>query len=267
MNPKLKERAQTAFLFTVIMVAGIFIHRYTALALILIISLGCAYEYGKITCPKLSGKILTWATSLLGFSIPFLTGSADINYLFTLMATFFVIASIINLYTPVKIIPHSSLGPMIALIYTGLILGLMGKYLSDQEQYKPLFLFSIFGLIWMSDSAAYLVGSKVGKTKLFERISPNKTWEGSLGAGFFSLLLAVFIYFVNDSLSLFTWLLIAFAVWVFGTYGDLVESSLKREYKIKDSGTFMPGHGGFLDRFDSFIFVIPIVLLILHYLN
>ena len=85
--------------------------------------------------------------------------------------------------------------------------------------------------------------------------------------GLLNFLLAIFIFYVNGTLSFTTWAIMAIAVWVFGTYGDLVESSIKREYKIKDSGSFMPGHGGFLDRFDSFIFVIPIVLLLLQYLN
>jgi phosphatidate cytidylyltransferase len=267
MNPKLKERAQTALLFTVIMVAGIFIHRYSAMALILIISLGCTYEYSKITQENLIGKVLSFLTSITGFVLPFILDSADYFKIMILVGTVFVILAILNLYTEVRILAHRRFGPLISLVYTGLVLGLMAKYLFDVEEYKPLFLFSIFGLIWTSDSAAYLVGSKIGKTKLFERISPNKTWEGSLGAGFFALLLALFIYYVNHSLSLITWIIIAFAVWVFGTYGDLVESSLKREYKIKDSGTFMPGHGGFLDRFDSFLFIIPIVLLLLQYLN
>ena len=119
----------------------------------------------------------------------------------------------------------------------------------------------------MSDSMAYLVGSRIGKTKLFPSVSPNKTWEGTLGAGIFTILAAFGICFLKTEFTLTFWLLGGIIIWIFGGYGDLVESQLKRYYKVKDSGNFLPGHGGFLDRFDSFIFVLPFVILLYLSLN
>jgi len=126
---------------------------------------------------------------------------------------------------------------------------------------------TILCFIWISDSAAYFVGSKMGKRKLFASISPGKTWEGSIGAGIIALVVGIIIGLVFPFHGILYWIIMAFVIWVVGTYGDLYESSIKRKYNIKDSGILLPGHGGFLDRFDSFIFVIPIVLLIWKWLD
>jgi phosphatidate cytidylyltransferase len=116
---------------------------------------------------------------------------------------------------------------------------------------------SLFALIWINDSGAYLVGRKIGRTKLFERLSPNKTWEGSIG-GLISSLLAGFglSYVTNMPSSL---IMIGFAATciVFGSLGDLFQSRLKRAANVKDSGKFLPGHGGFFDRFDAMILAVP----------
>lgn len=125
-------------------------------------------------------------------------------------------------------------------------------------------------MIWMADSFAYLIGSTFGKRKLLEKISPKKTWEGFLGAGLTTVLIAYVYgkYFYNEvSHTAITypyfWVIIALIAWIIGTLGDLVESSVKRNFNIKDSGKLFPGHGGVLDRFDSFIYILPFVLLLL----
>lgn len=119
----------------------------------------------------------------------------------------------------------------------------------------------IFILIWISDSAAYVVGSLWGKHKLAPKISSGKSWEGALGGFVFTILCGyVFQYHIFQE-SRFNWLIIGFIVALFAPIGDLVESKLKRSFNAKDSGKLIPGHGGFLDRLDSFIFVIPMVYL------
>lgn len=132
-----------------------------------------------------------------------------------------------------------------------------------QEVPFDRFILKIILLIWFCDSAAYLVGSRIGKTKLFPKISPNKTIEGSIGAGLFTLLASAGIALYLDQRSMIFWIVIGIVIWIFGTYGDLVQSSIKRELGIKDTGNIMPGHGGFLDRFDSFIFVWPFIAVVL----
>lgn len=125
-------------------------------------------------------------------------------------------------------------------------------------------LLSVFVCIWVNDSGAYCVGSLIGKHKMFPRVSPGKSWEGLVGGFAFSLLTGyVFSLFVADY-SAWQWILIALTVSVFGTFGDLMESLLKRTIGVKDSGKFMPGHGGVLDRFDSLLFALPAVWLLLQ---
>ncbi len=115
-------------------------------------------------------------------------------------------------------------------------------------------------LIWIYDSGAYFIGSMWGKHKLFERISPKKTWEGLAGGSLLCFISAFFLSFYFQQLSQFQWLIISMLTILTGTYGDLFKSILKRNAGIKDSGSIMPGHGGVLDRLDSFLFSAPFVL-------
>jgi len=132
--------------------------------------------------------------------------------------------------------------------------------------YHPNIIIYIILIIWTNDSFAFLVGKNFGKHKLFERISPKKTIEGFIGGLLFSVILGCFIGYYTNNFSVFNWIIIAIIVAVFGSLGDLVESKFKREAKVKDSGTIMPGHGGILDRLDSLFFLAPFVYLYIHFL-
>jgi phosphatidate cytidylyltransferase len=124
-------------------------------------------------------------------------------------------------------------------------------------------------MIWANDTGAYLSGRFFGKKKLFERISPKKTWEGAIGGGLLALATSLLISKFNDTLASEHWFAIAFIVVVAGNFGDLIESLYKRSKNIKDSGTILPGHGGILDRFDSLIYSVPFVysyLILIDYL-
>ncbi|WP_297328471.1 phosphatidate cytidylyltransferase [uncultured Bacteroides sp.] len=133
--------------------------------------------------------------------------------------------------------------------------------------YNPILPLSIFVFIWLSDTGAYCVGSLIGKHRLFERISPKKSWEGSLGGGVFSIASSfVFAYFF-PFMSVWQWAGLAIVVVIFGTWGDLTESLMKRQLGIKDSGSILPGHGGMLDRFDSAMMAIPAAVVYLYILN
>lgn len=124
-------------------------------------------------------------------------------------------------------------------------------------------IFYIFILLWVSDSMAYVVGSLMGKHKLAPKISSGKSWEGAIGGFVFTVLCGfIFQYYIFEG-SRFNWLIIGFIVALMAPIGDLVESKLKRSFNAKDSGKLIPGHGGFLDRLDSFIFVIPFIYLYL----
>ena len=132
---------------------------------------------------------------------------------------------------------------------------------------------SIFILLWTNDTGAYCTGSLFGKHKLFPRISPGKSWEGSIGGGVLSLIVAGLIgYWANNngevqSLNIPVWIGLGLVVVVFGTWGDLVESLFKRTIGVKDSGKILPGHGGMLDRFDSSLLAIPAAVVYIYTLS
>ena len=139
---------------------------------------------------------------------------------------------------------------------------------SSMTQYNGLLLLAIFIFIWVNDTGAYLVGSRWGKRRLAPSISPKKSVEGSLGGLLLVLLSAVVLrLLLFPELSWLSILLIAAVVAIFGTIGDLFESSLKRRAGVKDSGKLIPGHGGILDRIDSLLLAVPAVYLLLAFLD
>jgi phosphatidate cytidylyltransferase len=131
------------------------------------------------------------------------------------------------------------------------------------NSFDSVYLLALFVLIWTYDSGAYLFGVTFGKHKLWERISPKKSWEGAIGGLLVTCVAALIFAHFCPSLSIIEWIGFAIIVVVFGTFGDLTESLQKRTFNIKDSGNILPGHGGMLDRFDSLLFATPVVLLYL----
>ncbi|MCB4800224.1 phosphatidate cytidylyltransferase [Neotamlana laminarinivorans] len=138
---------------------------------------------------------------------------------------------------------------------------LIANYFSN---YNSNILLGCFILVWSNDTFAFLVGKNFGKQKLFEKISPKKTVEGFIGGLFFSCIISYFIAKFTETLGSTNWLILSVIISVFGTFGDLIESKFKRQAKVKDSGTIMPGHGGLLDRLDSIIFAAPFIYLFLR---
>ena len=141
-------------------------------------------------------------------------------------------------------------------------------------QYIYLVPLSVFVFLWINDTGAYICGSLLGKHKLFPRISPGKSWEGSIGGGLLVMAVAVLVWYltekydVNDiQLNAFEWAGLGLVIVIFGTWGDLTESLFKRTLGIKDSGHILPGHGGMLDRFDSSLMAIPAAVVYLYTLT
>ena len=156
----------------------------------------------------------------------------------------------------------------LGIFYIGIPFGLLNLLVFHEDQYLSNTLFFILGMNWANDSVAYMVGSQIGKTPLLPRISPKKTWEGTMGGLAGTLIVAFLIdRLPGNEFELSGWVIIAGIVVVFGSLGDLVESMLKRNRDVKDSGSLLPGHGGFLDRFDAFIFLIPFVTLVVLWLR
>lgn len=132
------------------------------------------------------------------------------------------------------------------------------------SQYNPILPLSIFIFNWVNDTGAYCTGMLFGKHRLFERISPKKSWEGSIGGGVFSIIAAFAMAYFFPFMSTGVWVGLGLTIVVFGTWGDLSESLFKRYLGLKDSGNILPGHGGILDRFDSAILAIPAAVVYLY---
>ena len=165
---------------------------------------------------------------------------------------------------------------MMAQLYIALpfsLLNTLAFHLTPQGlvTYDAVLPLSVFVFLWMNDTGAYLCGSLLGKHKLFPRISPGKSWEGSIGGGILVIAIAVLVWYLTEQyqlnqlgLSALEWAGLGLTVVIFGTWGDLVESLFKRTLGIKDSGNILPGHGGMLDRFDSSLLAIPAAVVYLY---
>lgn len=170
---------------------------------------------------------------------------------------------------------YTMLGQMYIALPFSMINILAFEMAPDQSgvSYDTMLPLSVFIFLWVNDSGAYLTGSLLGRHKLFPRISPGKTWEGSIGGGILVIAVAALLgYLVNRGvdvprLSILGWMGLGLVIAVVGTWGDLVESLFKRTLGIKDSGNILPGHGGMMDRFDSSLMAIPAAVLYLYTLT
>lgn len=255
-----------------VLIAGIAINEFTFMAVFLAILLGGLWEFYRIfeqsgkSPQKTEGMLLGSFLFFANYGI--VTGS-NLRALFLIL----LVASILYIFIAElyrkKENPFENLAiTFFGVFYIAVPLSLLW-YIGFRENiyhYNNNLILSIFFLIWTYDSMAYLTGMAFGKRKLFERISPKKSWEGAIGGLIFCLIISVVLYYVFDNLTLWQWLIFGVLVAVFGTYGDLAESMLKRSAGIKDSGSILPGHGGILDRFDAIFLAIPAVYLYLHFI-
>ena len=265
----LLRRVITAIFFVVVMLGGIYGGEYPFVILFAIITALCLWEFLSITLQKDQKrdrirKIIGLIFGLTPFVMVSMLkldmlSSPESFVLFTSMLCFPIIflCFVYELFTASKQ-PFSNVAFIIlGMVYIGTPFALLNFIAFDGELFRANTVFGLLLLTWINDTAAYLIGSKVGKNKLFPRISPKKTWEGSIGGGVFTLILAGFLGYIFTAQTIIEWLVLGGIVVIFGSTGDLIESMLKRSFEVKDSGTLLPGHGGLLDRFDAFIFVIP----------
>lgn len=168
---------------------------------------------------------------------------------------------LIKLYRPLDKKPFTSIAfTILGIVYVALPFSLMSMIVFRYGDYNPLIAIGILLILWASDTGAYFAGTRFGKRKLFERISPKKSWEGSIGGTILAILMSIVVGYNFELLPLWQWIGVATLIVVGGTYGDLVESLFKRSILIKDSGNFIPGHGGFLDRFDGLLIAVPFIV-------
>lgn len=238
-------------------------HDISRLILLGLIPLLSLFEYLKITKAKLVDYI--FCLLIIGFAFG-LCYFLEFNPLYLILICCTINLSLVaNLFLTPPFIKHTTLKSVFGAFY--IVIPFMLAQILELHSTKGYALISIMILIWVSDSCAYFVGSRIGKRKLFPSISPKKTWEGFYGAGmcvFIAAYITGSIFSVNE---LNFWMFFALIIWILGSLGDLIASHVKRIHSVKDSGTILPGHGGFFDRFDAFIFVLPFILLLLEYVG
>lgn len=265
---KLKQRAISASLFAPIVLGSIYFSDWSFQGLWLFVSIVCAFELSTILDKKygasspLSTILKTTIPSGLFFAgLMYLNQIISLQILLSISCSFILLLLIHGTFADVKNPVKNLVPPLVAVIYVSLPLFLLADLAEVKDSYNNLLAIGLILLIWANDTGAYFVGSKVGKRKLAEAVSPNKTWEGFFGGLILSTIVGV-IFANITGYELLNWTLFGIAAGIFGTLGDLFESSLKRYTGVKDSGNIMPGHGGLLDRFDGFFFLIPVVWMI-----
>lgn len=279
----LVTRAIVGVLFVIVMVGGIAWRPDTLILLFAAITGMTLWEYtglvnDHVQATQVNRFISTVAGVYLFLAVAALQlGMAEgfvvfIPYILTIIYLF-VSELYLKNENAINCWAYTMLGQMyIALPYSMINVLAFQTQVNGMPTYDRLLPLSVFIFLWTNDTGAYCSGSLFGKHKLFKRISPGKTWEGSIGGGILVLIVAGIIgWLANDgaahTLSLPEWMGLGLVVAVFGTWGDLVESLLKRTIGVKDSGNVLPGHGGMLDRFDSSLIAIPASVVYLYTLT
>lgn len=210
--------------------------------------------------------------AMAGYCSEIVPSAVFIPYLVTLI--YLLVA---ELYLKQEDPIHDWAYTMMSQLYIALPFSLLNALAFHQSASGPFTIFdavlplSVFVFLWINDTGAYLCGSLLGRHKLFPRISPGKSWEGSIGGGILVMAVAILVWYLTEryqlnqfGLTALQWAGLGLVVVIFGTWGDLVESLFKRTLGIKDSGSILPGHGGMLDRFDSSLLAIPAAVVYLY---
>ena len=285
MSDKLKNlivRAITGVFFVTAMVLGI-LHPHALIVLFALITGLSIWEYTGLVNNIKGVKVNRFISTIIG--VYFFLAVAGLRltpvegfvvFVPYILSILYLLISELYLKNenPINSWAYTMLGQMyIAMPFSMINVLAFQQVEPGQVTFDYLLPLSIFIFLWTNDTGAYLCGSLLGKHKLFPRISPKKSWEGSIGGGILVLIVAGVIgYFANigatpHMLSIPGWVGLGLVVVFFGTWGDLVESLLKRTLGIKDSGNILPGHGGMLDRFDSSLLAIPAAVVYLYTLT
>lgn len=262
--PNIVVRGITGLFYVLSVIAAIFIHPLVCIAYFFIIAMTGLNEFyintkkAEIYPNVFLGNIL----GMLLYATIVLCSSCEEYMSSVLLAAIIVVSMLVfvfELYSRRKNHFTNIAYTFLACLYVVVPLALTSLIINIKGDFSPMILMAVFIFAWCNDTFAYLVGMKFGKHKLFESISPKKTWEGSIG-GFLSVIVAgIIISLCSDALLLWDYIIIAVLTSVVGTFGDLTESMFKRQLGVKDSGKILPGHGGILDRFDILLLVLPVV--------
>lgn len=266
----LLKRVKTAFLLVLIVLFAVVLNQYGFIIVMGFICVMSLWEFHSILYYDLTGRKRSRrviANVVLGFlpylaTASFLLGSPFFDagryfalaiLLFLSISVYYIVELSAKLERPFTMISYALTG--IFYMTVPCIMFLFIAYHEGPYNYMPVL--GLLLLNWINDTGAYLVGSQLGKNLLFARISPKKTWEGFWGGAVLTIASAFLVGSYFPIFSKNDWIVLAIIVVIFGTLGDLIESMFKRSLDVKDTSTILPGHGGFMDRFDSLLFMVP----------
>jgi len=260
----LTQRIITGLLGSAGIIAGICYSEWTYMLIFLIICLFSLLEFYKLAgldglAPqKVFGTICGVFVFLLSFLIE---GHQIPGRFYVLIFPLISFVYLIKLYKKFERKPFTNIAfTFLGIFYVAIPISLLNVAVFEDGIYHYEIIFGCLFILWASDTGAYFAGTFFGKRKLFERISPKKSWEGFFGGAALALIFAGIMAHFFSILSPLQWITVGIIIIVGGTFGDLVESLLKRSIEIKDSGTALPGHGGFLDRFDGLFISAPFIV-------
>lgn len=270
----LVQRLITAIIGAAAIVFGIVFSEWTYFAIFFFICAMSLVEFYKLTL--LDGLVpqKTFGTlcGLLIFCLSFFIERGDISYRYYFLI-FPIISCVymIKLYKKFERKPFTNIAfTFLGIFYVAVPFSLLNIATFENQVYDYQIIFGCLFILWASDTGAYFAGTFFGKRKLFERISPKKSWEGFVGGAILAFAFAYALpYFFSSighdpTIRSWQWMVVGVIIIIGGTFGDLVESLLKRSIEIKDSGTSLPGHGGFLDRFDGLLISAPFIVAFLE---
>lgn len=277
--PNILVRALSGLVYVALVVAPLYLGVNAFVLLFATFSALCVWEFGSLLNKHAGSHTNRFINTVAGvylflaffaYTTGFATAVIFVPYLATLL---YLLVSELYLQHPNPL--KNWAYAFAAQIYVALPFALLPILaIQTGEDGRPYFDYvlplSIFVFLWLSDSGAYLFGTALSRFvpyKLFPRISPNKSWIGTIGGTLTAIGAGACISTLGHSLGLWQWMGLATVVAIFGTWGDLVESLLKRQLSVKDSGHIMPGHGGALDRFDSFLLAVPASLIYIYTLS
>jgi len=267
LNKNLLLRTLTGSLFVAVVVLSIFVSSWIFGTLFLGFTIIGTYELikGSSQIQQLSiNKWMAYIATVLVYLLMAVSANQNNSQWLYMLVLLLPVSMLIELYRK-KTCPFLNVAyTLLPAIYIALPLGLLNFFLPLGE---GKLLLAFFVTIWAGDTFAFLVGSLIGKHRLFERISPKKSWEGTLGSMLLTIGLSFFYPSLFGTLELWQWIVFVIIALVSGAYGDLVESLFKRSVSIKDSGSILPGHGGILDRFDAVILASPFIFVFLQIIS
>ena len=259
----LTQRVVVAIVGVAIIISAIYWQPWSYFVVFLAITFFSLREFYKLVGIDGYLPLSSWGilTGLLIFTFAFLVQMDLIDpNVFYLIFPFSAIIFFIKLYKKSDLKPFTGIAyTFLGILYVAVPFALLHVIAFCTGSYSFEIVTGILLLTWASDTGGYFAGTMFGKTSLFKRISPKKSWEGWVGGVVLTMLVAYMLSWYFDVLPLWKWVTIGIISVTVGTYGDLVESLFKRSIKIKDSGESLPGHGGFLDRFDALLLSLPFI--------